>query len=272
MSISTVKQCAEKLIQLDSTVAGLKNELIEALTTLMETKLESLLETKIEKLFQDKFKSLETSFGNAFKNIEDGVNVSIEFVKEECKENILKCKEEIKTEFEQQLSARDKLIKEQSVEIQKLHISLDRVNDLEQYTRRDSIRIFGIPETPHEDLAHKIKVHVIDHLPVEARFQVNERDIVRYHRVGRNTGDRSIIVKFVSWSQKMRVVRARRVFKGKNVSISDDLTAINAQRLKIVKNMSAVENTWSWDGKLYAKLKTESKPRLFHHPDQLTVV
>ena len=67
----------------------------------------------------------------------------------------------------------------------------------------------------------------------------------------------------------MPVLRARREFKGKNVSISDDLTTINAERLRLVKSIPGVENTWSWDGKLYVKLQNEVKPRMFRHPDQL---
>ena len=132
-------------------------------------------------------------------------------------------------------SMREKLVAKDEI-IRKLSDFLDeRTDELDQYSRRSSMRIMGIPEVTAEstdDLATK----VVGSLGVE----INTRDIDRSHRVGRRDDDkpRTILVKFVSHRGKTEVMRAKKNLKsigtkkigaqGK-IFINEDLTRLRAQ-------------------------------------------
>ncbi len=82
---------------------------------------------------------------------------------------------------------------------------LDR---LEQYSRKDSVRIFGIPETPNENTNDL----VID-LGQEIGVEIKPEDISVAHRLppkcGKD-GNKPIIVKFVQKDTKDKLMKNKR--------------------------------------------------------------
>ncbi|XP_039275102.1 myoneurin-like, partial [Nilaparvata lugens] len=91
---------------------------------------------------------------------------------------------------------------------EKVKQSFDRADNLEQYQRRNCIRIFGVPEANKEDTDQLVIDVCKDKLGVNIELQ----DIDRSHRVGRRLAvaasntppprPRAIIVKFVSYRQR----------------------------------------------------------------------
>ena len=75
-----------------------------------------------------------------------------------------------------------------------------QLNDLEQYTRRNSIRLFGIEEQANED-TDQIAVDLANR---KLGFQLTKRDIDRSHRVQQKdqTKPKPIIVKLCSYKDK----------------------------------------------------------------------
>ncbi|KAJ1530209.1 hypothetical protein ONE63_005136 [Megalurothrips usitatus] len=73
--------------------------------------------------------------------------------------------------------------------------------------------------------------------------------IDRSHRVGRmGPHPRAIIVKFTSYAHRSLMFRAKRLLKGKKVTVREDLTG---QRLRLMKNAISEygeRNVWSIDG------------------------
>ena len=87
---------------------------------------------------------------------------------------------------------------------------LDSVDEtLEQYTRRNSLRISGIPERPEEDTTELILTVCNEVLKVEPALKVE--DIDRLHRVGSQspTSTRPILVKFATYRTREKVFRVR---------------------------------------------------------------
>jgi ribosomal protein L16 Arg81 hydroxylase len=72
-----------------------------------------------------------------------------------------------------------------------------KCNELEQYSRRANIRIFGIPEDKDEDCLKKTLAFVNEQLDLTFK----ESDIDRVHRVGRPrmNAARAMIVKFMAY-------------------------------------------------------------------------
>lgn len=134
------------------------------------------------------------------------------------------------------------------------------LEDLQQYTRRNSLRITGIPETTNEstdqiilDLAHK-------HLDVA----LDCKDIDRSHRVGRSNNQarniRPILVKFTTYRARESVITKRshlkRNIETKTIYINEDLTAKKAGLAKRVRQLckerpDSAAKTWTYDGRIY---------------------
>lgn len=129
-----------------------------------------------------------------------------------------------------------------------------KCNELEQYTRRNSIRIHGMPERSwgrrRENTLELVSDFLYNKLELETDIEVAHRVGVK----GQNSNNpRSIIVKFVRRSDKLKVMLRRKGLKGSGVSISDDLTTRNVNLIKEVREYERIEAVWSWDGKVYAK-------------------
>ena len=88
----------------------------------------------------------------------------------------------------------------------------NKVNDLEQYTRKNSIRIHGLKEavSGHENTYDLVCDYINSNLKLDTDIEVA-------HRVGpkiRGPKPRSIIVKFLRRSDKLAVMLNRKMLKG----------------------------------------------------------
>lgn len=96
---------------------------------------------------------------------------------------------------------------------QQLEAVKQKANDNEQYSRRSNVRIFGVKSpdiiTDSAVAENSIK-SVVDFCKNELGVDLNEQEIDRAHRVGRQNGEKSraIIVKFKSHASKVKVMNA----------------------------------------------------------------
>ena len=117
----------------------------------------------------------------------------------------------------------------------KLHtFELDR---LEQYSRRESIRICGIDETAGEDTDELAR-----ELAADIGVTLKPEDISVSHTLpGRPGSTQPIIVKFVRRNSK-KSKRKLRDTNRKGVYINDDLIPLRAKLARILRNMKSVQN------------------------------
>ena len=183
---------------------------------------------------------------------------------------------------ERDLAATRKLVDEQQEEIADLYDLQDR---LEQYTRKNSLEIHGIPEEAYET-TEEVVVKLASALDVP----VNPQDIEISHKL-RRKGTKPIIVKFASHKIKTKLYKART--KLKNVSFSDLFPSSNAAtrvaasgkiylfenltsyRRKIVKRANEMRNeglilsVWTMDGKIFIKTSPEGRPTKINELEDL---
>lgn len=134
--------------------------------------------------------------------------------------------------------------------------SLREVNELEQYSRRNCLRVFGIPEKRGENTGSLIIDLAKDKLDIELATQ----DIDRSHRVGPlNSKSRAIIIKFSNYEARTRLIRNRRKLKGTAITIREDLTKANQELLQAAKNNPKVKTAWTHDGKVIVLLSRNGK-------------
>jgi hypothetical protein len=136
---------------------------------------------------------------------------------------------------------------------------------LEQYGRRELMRINGIPDGGQQETTANTTKLVTD-LVKSIDPNLNESDIIRSHRIGnpvrvgehgRALPPRQIIVRL-----KDSNVKCRKNLKDKpeyhSVNINEDLTKIRngiAYRARQLKKLKLVTDTWTIDGKCFVKVR-----------------
>ncbi|KAK7485550.1 hypothetical protein BaRGS_00023238 [Batillaria attramentaria] len=138
-----------------------------------------------------------------------------------------------------------------------------RVNDLEQYGRRNNVRILGITESHGEDCEKK----VLDIFRNKLRLQsIGNTDIEAAHRVGQRPQShreqqqqrkpRPIIVRFVNRKAADTVLHNRRMLKSTPFVITEDLTRANFALLSYCWDHPDVDDAWSKRGNIFVKRGT----------------
>lgn len=153
-------------------------------------------------------------------------------------------------EMQQKLTA----IELQNGQLLKETESLRRDNDmLQQYTRRNNLRIYGIPEKQNENT----DAIVINLLKEKLNIDLGIDRIERSHRIGNLKTGRHIIVKFSSYRDRHRIFENRRKLKGTGIVISEDLTKTRLNILKSAQKKFNRENVWSLDGTIWIKINNQ---------------
>ena len=143
---------------------------------------------------------------------------------------------------------------------------------LEQYQRRDNIRILGLDGEQNEkedELENKV-IGLANDLGVT----LTPEDISVVHRVGRPIPheNRPVIVRFTQRKKKIHIMKKKSELKKKQRKefINEDLTALRATLFKIVREQSIVKNATTIDGKIFAWLNSDpSKALIIETPDDL---
>ena len=214
---------------------SLKSEIADVISAVLDTKLEGLV-TRIESMMTAKIQELEAkceSIQSEVKQLKQEVNESINHV-----EDVLKYDTDHVWEY---------AVKNDS--------------------RKNNLRILGLGEEEGENLEQKFVEFVKENLQEEIRPE--EIEII--HRIGKknnNDGDqgsrrerkRAVIVKLQSNKSKMKILFKRRLLKGKEFVIMEDMADDIAKRLRVLKSKKSVESAWFSNGKL--KYKQHRDPRV----------
>ena len=156
-----------------------------------------------------------------------------------------------------------------------VRINAYKLDELEQYGRRENLRISGFKEEENDDL----KKRVIELAKVMG-IDIDERDINVVHRIGKpNNGAtaganraRQIIVRFNSRDTKYEFLRQKKNLKTneayKQVFIFEDLTMLRQRLLYTCKHSEMVSGCYTRDGAIHCTLKNGSRC-VIRSPDDL---
>lgn len=125
-----------------------------------------------------------------------------------------------------------------------------KFDSLEQYTRRNSVRIFGMEEKKDE---------IVEDSVLEVfNKQLGPECIDRCHRIGsysqsnqtdlKRARPRAIIVKFCSYRYRDTVFRNKKKLRGSKIAIKEDLTKCRVDLLNCAAEKFGFKNVWSRDG------------------------
>ena len=147
-------------------------------------------------------------------------------------------------------------------QIQSQRCELER---LEQYTRRDNVRIFGMEEVEGENTSQ-----VVVQLAKEIGVDMTEADLSTCHRLGvPGTGNpgsrrargkpRPIIARFCRRDVKASLMRNKKELKKKEafkaVFLADDLTRLRSRLIQAMKKDENITRVWTVEGKVFYVIK-----------------
>lgn len=145
----------------------------------------------------------------------------------------------------------------------------DKLDRSEQYSRRNCLRLSGIPETANESVDEKI-MEVLNTLDAEVTLD----NIDRAHRVGKPKGGshRDIIIKFSTYRSRRKIMINKKQLKtqGKRIYINEDLTRTRSDifyRARSLVKSKKVQNTWTADGTIIIKDNSLKLHRIETHAD-----
>ena len=159
----------------------------------------------------------------------------------------------------------------------RLDESEEQVNRLEQYTRRNNIRVVGLDVAAEEScanaVAHFLSANLRDRNGDAITVRVQDIEIAHPLPSRRpaaasaaNSTSRkpTIIVRFFSRTVRDVIIRARRSLKDRGVSLWEDLTQKNVARLRELQNDDQYVAAWSWQGRLFARKSETDDPIRIH--------
>jgi len=210
----------------------------------------TMIQTGLEAIFNHKIDILESRIFDLEKRSDKQFEINESLTKE-----LLDLKSEVKTRDTRISSLQNKLGQAQ----EDLKKCLFQNNDNAQYTRKNTVRIFGVEQ---RDFKNENVYDIIQNIFSE-KLNLPNIDVEVAHRVGpvKTTAGtinktRAIICKMLRRTDKIKVISTRRKLKGQKISISEELTKSNFLLLKKLQEHNLIEQAWSHNGKMFAKNKT----------------
>nr|CAH7737413.1 unnamed protein product [Callosobruchus chinensis] len=126
-----------------------------------------------------------------------------------------------------------------------------KVDNIQQHIRNNNLRIMSVPEAAGENLTEK----VYDIFTNKMKVEVNKSEIIAAYRVGRKLDDkpRQILVTFQDNAIKMLTYNRKRLLKGSNIVIKEDLTVLRLNMMNAASEKYGYRNVWSTNGAIFAK-------------------
>ena len=191
---------------------------------------------------------------------------------EKLKEDFIKQNQYVAS-LELELGREKKASKQQRSDIQELQESLD---ELEQYSHKNSVEIHGIPENIGISTDE-----VVCTVAAAVGVQIAPENIEISHRLHRKKGIKPIIAKFPNHKDKAKLYRARVQLKNLTLSalfpnysttslaeqrifINENLTSYRSDMMKLAigkRKDGKILSTWSLDGKIFIKTSPSGRPR-----------
>ncbi|XP_052712340.1 uncharacterized protein LOC128186562 [Crassostrea angulata] len=157
---------------------------------------------------------------------------------------------------------------------QKINYLETRVDDLEQYSRKNCLKFSGIPEQHNEDTDQVVLNTVNNYILKSTKITLDRYSISNSHRLGPPQGSKSrprdIIVRFTRYRDRDAVFKNKKNLKSFNTNPTNNYKifvneALTRRRALLFKKARATVKTghasscWTNDGKIIVKLKNDKK-------------
>ena len=150
-----------------------------------------------------------------------------------------------------------------------------KLDDIEQYSRRNCLLLHGVKESRKEDTTTTALTVLNETLGTE----LDRDDIDRSHRIGspnktslegERPKPRPIIIKFISYQQRRSVFSQKRKFKNSDYLITESLTKARMSTYRAAQKLvkeERIQSVWSVDGSITVLTNEERKVTIKNDQD-----
>lgn len=239
------------------------------------------MEEMVKKMGEMMDKKLNPQFATLNKQMKTNKEewkTDVQQLKEDMKNNKTELKKEIeqlKTTLESRLTKvetdiqdtkKDVKALKKSNEARQLEIAIltkktealeKRTAEAEQHSRKRSVRITGVPHnTPgREDCYKTVTKFCKDKLGIE----LQRSEIVATHRLRSTKAPKPILLVLTTDDVKARIIAPRKILKDSGMAVTEDLCYEYRQLVNRMYNDDRVSQTWTWNGRVYAKLEESER-------------
>ncbi|EDO41567.1 predicted protein [Nematostella vectensis] len=151
------------------------------------------------------------------------------------------------------------ILRKKTEERGKIAVEVDgKLDGLEQYSRRNNIRIDGIPQTEEKEDTDRL---IIETIKAKIGIVIAPADIWRSHRVGHSKGStpRQIICKFVRHNIKAKILKEKKSLREKKdkLRVNEDLTKGRLDAIKAINSKLDIYKLWTIDGTIHVRLNKD---------------
>ena len=145
-----------------------------------------------------------------------------------------------------------KLKEENNMLIKKTSDCFDLSIRNEQYSRKSNLKIYGVKEIKGETCEEVVLS--IFHEKLGITLKREEIDVA--HRVASHdsTKARPILIRFMSFTSRSKVLRARSKLKGSGVVIHEDIIRQYVLLMNRLKKHERVKDVWFWNNKIHVAM------------------
>ncbi|KAK3093233.1 hypothetical protein FSP39_013021 [Pinctada imbricata] len=131
--------------------------------------------------------------------------------------------------------------------------AMKKSNYNEQYSRKNNIKIQGVPENKNENT---LKV-AQDILKEKGNIELKTEDVIAIHRIpGKKDDHRPILIKLKNTECKSFIMRKQSVIKKAqgNVKLVDDVIELHAKLITRLINHDQIDSAWYFNGRVFGQV------------------
>ncbi|KAK3100751.1 hypothetical protein FSP39_024704 [Pinctada imbricata] len=127
--------------------------------------------------------------------------------------------------------------------------AMKKSNYNEQYSRKNNIKIQGVPENRNENT---LKV-AQDILKEKGNVELKTEDVIAIHRI---PGKKIILIKLKNTECKSIIMRKKSVIKKAqgNVKLVDDVSELNGKLITRLINHDQIDSAWYFNGRVFGQV------------------
>lgn len=178
----------------------------------------------------------------------------------------------VSVSFNEKFELQEKKINNLEKEVKNLQTEIEEIREekenMEQYSRRNNLRIFGVQEKETEN-TQEIVVKLIEE---KLKYKINPEEIESCHRVSTKSTNKSrpILLKLTTNKTKNDIYYKKKALKGTKITIREDLTSHRKELVKTAVEHFGSKTVWSQNGKIF--IFYNNKKQLIKNTDNLLAI
>lgn len=150
--------------------------------------------------------------------------------------------------------------------------AIEKSNDNEQYSRKNNIKIMGVPEQGTETIEN-LSSHVCNILRTRINLAIDPQNIEAIHRIpGKPNNPRPVLVKMRNNHEKTKIMRKRREMKELGYRLVDDVTKLNTELIGRLSHHEHISSAWFFNGNIYGKTSDGKRHKFGLHSNISQVI